>query len=123
MRNLAPLRILPSMDSREFDAVVAAPKHHRLAMENEVVRVLETRVEPGETVPMHTHVWPAATYVLSFSHFVRRDESGEVTLDTRNFDSAPQPGEAMWTPALGLHTLENVGTEVLHVVTVEVKNS
>ena len=66
-----------------MDALAAAPGFHRLAMENEHVRVLETRIEPGETVPMHTHWWPSANYVLSFGDFVRCDENGEVILDSR----------------------------------------
>ena len=27
--------------------------------ENDRVRVLEVRIAPGETVPVHTHRWPA----------------------------------------------------------------
>jgi hypothetical protein len=33
----------------ELDALIAAPRHHLLLMENESVRVLDTRVPPGET--------------------------------------------------------------------------
>src|SRR4051794_27416848 len=65
------------------DALAAAPAHHRLALENERVRVLETRVEPGEVVPVHTHCWSSALYVLSWSDFVRRDAHGAILLDTR----------------------------------------
>lgn len=113
----------PESSAEMWDAVIAAPKHHRLALENDQVRVLETRVEPGETVPMHTHQWPAVNYVLSWSDFVRRDESGEVTLDTRTRDIAVGAGTAIWSPSLALHTLENVGTDPIHIITVEVKGS
>ena len=44
----------------ELDALNAAPHHHTLLFENEFVRVLDTRVPPGETVPLHTHHWPSA---------------------------------------------------------------
>jgi hypothetical protein len=57
----------------EFDALVAAPMHHALLFENEFVRVLDTRVLPGETVPPHTHRWPSSLYFLSWSDCVRRD--------------------------------------------------
>ncbi len=110
------------MFSPESDAVTAAPKHHRLAFENEVVRVLETLVEAGETVPLHTHEWPAASYVFSFSNFIRRNEAGVVTLDTAEQGICFQTGETIWSTALELHTLENVGTSPLHLISVEVKS-
>jgi hypothetical protein len=38
-----------------LDAVAAAPAHHVVLLENEHVRVLEARIEAGDTVPLHTH--------------------------------------------------------------------
>ena len=67
----------------ELDALVAAPLHHDLLFENEVVRVLGARILPGQTVPLHTHRWPCALYILAWSDFVRRDAEGAVLLDTR----------------------------------------
>ncbi len=107
----------------ELDAVLASSDHHRLVMENESVRVLETIIQPGETTALHTHQWPAATYFLSCSDMVRRDENGTIVMDSRTLEAQRQPGEAAWTPSLGPHTLENVGENVIHVVTVEVKPS
>ncbi|MFI5384586.1 MAG: cupin domain-containing protein [Fimbriimonadales bacterium] len=106
----------------ELDAMAAAPDYHRLAMENEAVRVLETRIEPGETVRLHTHRWPAAYYILSWSDFVRRDDRGEITLDTREQSLILEPGQSIWSPALGPHTLENVGDRPIHLISVEVKS-
>lgn len=105
----------------EMDAVIAAPAHHRVLLENDLVRVLETIVEPGETVPLHTHRWPAVTYFRSTTDLVRRDENGTVLMDTRLLSGPLPVGQAVWTPPLGLHTLENVGTTTLHVITVEHK--
>ena len=68
----------------ELDALVAAPLHHDLLFENEAVRVLDARILPGHTVPLHTHRWPCATYILAWSDFVRRDGEGAVVLDTRS---------------------------------------
>lgn len=105
-----------------MDAVIAASKHHVVLMENESVRVLRTVVHPGQTVPMHTHQWPAATTFHSVAELVRRDGDGQVVMDTRLSETKIQPGQCLWTPPLGLHTLENVGDTVLDVVTVEVKH-
>lgn len=104
-----------------LDALVAASEHHRLLLENDAVRVLETRIEPGETVRLHTHRWPAAYYILSAGDFVRRDEHGVVLQDTRQSAKRLQPGQAVWSPPLGPHTLENVGNGPIHVISVEVK--
>lgn len=51
--------------SESLDALRAAPPHHRLVFENDRVRVLDTRVAPGETVPVHTHRWPAVNHIHS----------------------------------------------------------
>ncbi len=105
----------------ELDALCAAPKHHALLFENEAVRVLDTNIAPGNAVPLHTHRWPSALYVLSFSNFVRRDAAGMVQVDSRQL-SKPPVGIALWSEPLPPHTLENVGERDLHVISVEVKN-
>lgn len=40
--------------AEDLDALTAAPQNHRLLFENETVRVLDTFVRPGQTVPLHT---------------------------------------------------------------------
>jgi hypothetical protein len=58
---------------------------------------------------------------VSWSHFVRRDESGAVLLDTRQTDFNQNTPQALWGAALPAHTVENVGSDMLHIVSVEVK--
>ena len=111
----------PSWPS-ELDALVAAPAQHRVLLENSRVRVLDTRIDPGERTPIHTHQWPATHYVLSWSAFVRRDAEGVVLLDTRASGVSAQPGDALWGEPLGPHSLENVGSMPLHIVSVEIKS-
>ena len=107
--------------SESLDALVAAPESHRLLFESDVVRVLETRIAPGETTPLHTHRWPGSLYVLSFGHFVRRDGEGTILVDSREGDSLPERGTAIWGGSLPPHTLENVGDFEIHVIGVELK--
>jgi len=104
----------------ELDALAAAPKHHALLLENETVRVLDTRVAPGDTVPLHTHRWPSALYIMSWSDFVRRDCDGAVLVDSRAGEKLPVGG-AFWSEPLEPHTLENVGQSELRAISVEVK--
>ncbi len=106
----------------ELDALQAAPRHHTLLFENEVVRVLDTTVPPRDTVPLHTHQWPAALYILSWSHFVRRDGAGSIMVDSRTAGK-PADGIALWSGPLPPHTLENVGESELRVISVELKNA
>ncbi|MFO0826869.1 MAG: hypothetical protein U0572_01870 [Phycisphaerales bacterium] len=113
----------PSSDwPAHLDAVVAAPKHHLVLLDNAEVRVLDTSIAPGEVVPLHTHRWPAVYYVLGIGDFVRRDEHGTVLADTRRSSQRAEVGQALWSPPLGPHTLENVGATEIHVVSVELKN-
>lgn len=104
-----------------LDAVVAAPAHHLVLLENATVRVLDTRIVPGETVPLHTHRWPCVIYVLSWSDILRRDGDGVVMLDTRV--TPINVTSAMWGAPLPPHTLENVGTSDVHIISVELKQT
>src|SRR6266699_4804842 len=46
------------------DPVKASPQYYKVLLENDLVRVLEYRLKPGEKEPMHSH--PAGVvYVLS----------------------------------------------------------
>jgi hypothetical protein len=105
-----------------LDALAAAPESHRILFENEDVRVLETRIAPGETTEVHTHRWPGILYVLSCGNFVRRDGDGMLLVDTREGGALPQPGTALWSGSLPPHTLENVDEAELHVIGVELKS-
>lgn len=111
----------PSSTNRppELDAHIAAPKHHRLVLENARVRVLDTWIAPGDTVPLHTPRWPAVHQIMSF---VRRDAEGKVQVDTRSRPGPATLPAVMWGEALPPHTLENVGDRELHVVSVELKD-
>jgi len=103
-----------------LDALVAAADTHQLLFENDSVRVLETKIEPGQTTPVHTHRWAGVLYVLSIADIVRRDADGAVMVDTRG-GTLPEPGAAIWGAALPPHTLENVGVKAIHIIGVELK--
>ena len=106
-----------------LDALVAAPDQHRLVFENAHVRVLDTRIAPGERTPVHTHRWPASHYVVSWSDFVRRDAAGTVLVDTRATGIGAAVPEALWGEALAPHLLENVGGVPLRIISTEVKSA
>jgi predicted metal-dependent enzyme (double-stranded beta helix superfamily) len=107
----------------ELDAMTAAPDHHAILLENDRVRVLDTRLGPGERTPVHSHQWPAALYVLSGSDFVRYDADDSPIVDSRALGLNPARGTALWSAALPPHYVRNVGTSVLHVIATEFKDA
>jgi len=104
-----------------LDAMRAAPDHHRILIENERVRVLDTSLAPGERTPLHAHPWPAALYVLSWSDFIRYDPDDNILVDSRAMSPRPAAGEALWSAPLPPHYVRNIGDRPLHIVAVEMK--
>lgn len=49
----------PSTWDPALDAVIAAPKHHKVLFENESLRVLEVTLEHEDEEPVHHHRWPS----------------------------------------------------------------
>jgi hypothetical protein len=111
----------PRPPTHALDAMARAPDHHAVLLENGAVRVLDTKVRPGERTPVHAHEWPAALYVLAWSDFIRRDPDGNVLLDSRTLPAQPAVGSALWGAPIGPHFVENVGTADLHILAVEIK--
>jgi len=105
----------------ELDALAAAPEHHELLLENELVRVLLTRIRTNETTAVHTHRWPNVQYLLSSTDFVRRDGDGNVQFDSRVGNARPETFATLWSEPLPPHSVENVGDSELRVIMVELK--
>ncbi|MEU1283583.1 hypothetical protein [Kitasatospora sp. NPDC005856] len=87
------------------DAVQVAPDVYRVLFENDRVRLLEARLQPGAATALHHHrdylVYNLADGQASFT-----DESGETT------DVPLVAGETMWFPAVDHSTHNTGGTEV-----------
>jgi hypothetical protein len=104
-----------------LDALIAAPKHHKLVLDNERVRVLDTHIPAGDIVPVHTHRWPAVYYTVAGAPFVRRDEKGNVLFDSR-VHPVPADQPARFIDCLPPHSVENVGETEIHLISVEMKD-
>jgi quercetin dioxygenase-like cupin family protein len=105
-----------------LDAMVAAPDHHEVVLENERVRVLDSRIKPGETVPVHTHRWASVLNILGTSDFIRYDAEGIAVFDSRTADSQVQAGAVVWSPPLQAHSVQNVGENEIRVISIELKD-
>ena len=104
----------------ELDGAAVAPAHHKVIFENEQVRVLETTIPVGEITPLHTHLAATVMYVLSGSHFIRRDEHGTTMVDTRANPDFVLP-KVVFAASTPRHTIENTGDDDLVVIGVELK--
>jgi len=62
------------------------------------VRVLDSCIKPGETVPVHTHRWPSVLYILGTSDFLRYDTEGKAVFDSHTAASKVQTDAVVWSP-------------------------
>jgi quercetin dioxygenase-like cupin family protein len=94
------------------DALSVGPTIYRLILENERVRVMEVRFQPGEKITAHTHP-DHVVVVTSAGKLAITNASG-----TQEFDA--KVGDAFFIPA-ETHSAENVGTTEFAGVVTELK--
>jgi quercetin dioxygenase-like cupin family protein len=97
------------------DPTISDPDKYKVMFENERVRVLEYRDEPGQQTSPHEH---PDSIMYTLSAFERRliGAAG----DTRDVTLAA--GETRWLDAQ-THSGENIGETPTHVLFVELKES
>lgn len=95
------------------DPTTTDPDKYKVIFENDRVRVLEYRDEPGQKTSPHEH---PDSLMYTLSSFQRRliGGSGE------SRDVALEPGEVRWLDAQ-THSGENIGSTPTHVLFVELK--
>jgi hypothetical protein len=95
------------------DPTVTDPDKYRVVLENERVRVLEYRDEPGQLTSPHDH---PDSVMITMSGFDRRLSDADGT----SRDARLEPGEVRWLGAQ-THSGENIGETPTHVFFVELK--
>ncbi|MEV4620797.1 cytoplasmic protein [Asanoa sp. NPDC049573] len=95
-----------------YDPTITDPAFYKVIFENERVRILEYRDEPGDVT--HTHRHPDSVMV-TLSAFRRKVSAGgrSVEVDLR-------AGEARWLGAQE-HAGENIGGTATHSIFIELK--
>lgn len=96
-----------------LDPAVTNPDHYKVVFENERVRVLEYRDEPGDKTTLHEH---PDSVMYTLSTFRRRLYSASG--DTRDVEI--QAGMTGWLPAQR-HAGHNIGDTETRVIFVELK--
>ena len=95
------------------DPVVVDPKHYKVELENDHIRVLRIKYGSHEKSEMHGH--PAGLLVCLTDFY------GKFTLpDGKTEERRGKAGETIWTPAEE-HLPENVGDKPLELILVELK--
>ena len=96
----------------ELDPTVTDPDSYRTIFENDRVRVLEYRDEPGHRTHVHGH---PDSVMYTLSAFERR-----VSVADRHVEVTLASGELRWVGAQQ-HCGENIGTSPSHAIFVELK--
>ena len=107
-----------------YDAIAAAPDHHRVVFENEKVRVLEVTIKPGDKEPFHFHPPSVMTVItgakLRIAEATLNDGklvTGK-TIEVGKDNFQPPP---LWNPQ-GLRSVENIGSVTYHAYQIELKS-
>ena len=104
-----------------LEALVAAPRNHKVILENDRVRVLSVTVAPGESEPLHMHRMASVLYVISEDDIQDFDADGKLLYDTRTQTSPPKIPYAEWMPPQPPHRVLNRGKRPLRLIRVELK--
>ena len=94
------------------DPMVVGPTIYKLLLENERVRVMEVRFQPGEKIASHTHP-DHVVVVTSAGKLAITNSEGTQELDAK-------VGDAFFIPA-ETHSAQNVGTTEFVCVVTELK--
>jgi len=106
---------------KEREAVVAAPKNHRVVYESSEIRVLEVTVLPGEREQPHHHQWPSVMVVDSRPQYVNYDKDGKVYTSSVQAQQTVETPLMVRLPAQAEHAIQNIGDKPFHAVRIEYK--
>lgn len=112
---MVALGLLGAAPAYAQDAVKVDPKHYKVELENDQVRVLRIQYGPGEKSVMHLH--PASVAVFKTDGKVKF-----TTPDGKSQEVAAKAGEVQWE-AGGAHLPENAGAKPFELILVELKNA
>ncbi len=127
-QHLPPEPMFCDPESHPNDAVAAAPYSHRVMFEDEHVRVLEIRLPPGATEPIHVHALPSVIFGetggeggAKFIYTEYRMQGGKF-VEVSSQEITPTAGyRAVWSPPEGPHAISNVGGVPVKFTRVEMK--
>jgi quercetin dioxygenase-like cupin family protein len=110
---LAARLVLSQPAEDPLDPVRVAGDTHRLAFENQFVRVLDVHLPPGKVEPRHRHPHGMSVYFT--------DWEAKVTPEGKPTEVHPRKaGTFAWNEAV-IHTVQNAGKTEGHILRIELK--
>jgi quercetin dioxygenase-like cupin family protein len=110
---LAARLVLSQPADDPLDPVRVAGDTHRLAFENQFVRVLDVHLPPGKVEPRHRHPHGMSVYFT--------DWEAKVTPEGQPTEVHPRKaGTFAWNEAV-IHTVQNAGKTEGHILRIELK--
>ena len=110
---LAARLVLSQPADDPLDPVRVAGDTHRLAFENQFVRVLDVHLPPGKIEPRHRHPHGMSVYFT--------DWEAKVTPEGQPTEVHPRKaGTFAWNEAV-IHTVQNAGKTEGHILRIELK--
>ncbi|MUP47222.1 hypothetical protein E0K83_15890 [Gramella sp. BOM4] len=100
---------------RAQDAVKIDPAHYSVELENDQVRVLRIKYQPGDESKMHTHPEGVAVFLTDHSAKMKTGNGSEMQLDGN-------AGDVLWVDR-AQHQPQNVGDNPFELIQVELKNN
>ena len=110
---LAGRLVLSQPPDDALDPVRVAADTHRVALDNQFVRVLDVHLPPGKVEPRHRHPHGMSVYFTDWEAKVTAD--GGPT-ETRHRSA----GTFAWSEAV-IHTVQNAGSTEGHILRIELK--
>src|SRR5678815_3259292 len=105
----------------ELDAVMAAPKNHRVLLENDRVRVLDVTVAPGEREAVHAHCLPSVMYVMYEGIDRNYDAQGKLIGEQKVAPPLSAFPQVYWLESTPPHAIENLDVQAIHLLRIELK--
>lgn len=96
------------------DAVKEDPKHYKVELENDDVRVLRIYYEPGEKSVMHEHPKGVAIFLTDYQAKFTTPTGEEIPVSGK-------AGQVIWTDG-DKHLPENTGNKSFEVIQIEMKS-
>ena len=98
-----------------FDPHLLLPENYKLLLENDLVRVFDVRIRPGEKLRLHAN-GPSVIYVLNDGRLQHTYEDGTTKVKTAI------SGAVVWDEAEA-HETTNVGDTDIHSIKIELKTT
>src|SRR5215213_8011621 len=98
-----------------LDPLLLAPENYKLLLENDLVRVFDVRIQPGEKLCLHAN-GPSVIYVFNDGRMQHTYEDGTTVVKTA------VSGALIWDEA-ETHETTNVGDTDIHSLKIELKTT